>query len=157
MNPEGRTQLPGIAFRSFLQRLEEPTLGEGFQDIYRVDFEVRLCIVKCIDHLGPLSRALANATTKRSLRVLRSKRSFGRDTGSRNSRHEGTAILTLSRDPRKPYLTLGRTVQVLRREIRSIVWWPGELLRGLRRKQNRSFSHGLSPKLPYCCSEQTDH
>ena len=42
MNPENRAQLPGIAFRSFLQRLQEPTLDEGFQDIYKVDFEVRL-------------------------------------------------------------------------------------------------------------------
>ncbi|KIW67445.1 polynucleotide kinase 3'-phosphatase [Phialophora macrospora] len=41
MNPENRTQLPGIAFRSFLQRLQEPTLDEGFQDIYKVDFEFK--------------------------------------------------------------------------------------------------------------------
>lgn len=44
MNPEARKMLPGIAFRSFLQRLQEPTLEEGFKDIYRVDFEVR-CLV----------------------------------------------------------------------------------------------------------------
>ncbi|ETI22171.1 polynucleotide kinase 3'-phosphatase [Cladophialophora carrionii CBS 160.54] len=41
MNPENRSQLPGIAFRSFLQRLQEPTLDEGFQDIYKVDFEFK--------------------------------------------------------------------------------------------------------------------
>jgi len=40
MNPEGRTMLPGIAFRSFVQRFTEPTLAEGFQDIFKVDFEV---------------------------------------------------------------------------------------------------------------------
>ncbi|RMD39303.1 hypothetical protein DV735_g5822, partial [Chaetothyriales sp. CBS 134920] len=38
MNPEGRTMLPGIAFRSFLQRLQEPKLDEGFEDITTVDF-----------------------------------------------------------------------------------------------------------------------
>ncbi|RMZ84393.1 hypothetical protein DV738_g636, partial [Chaetothyriales sp. CBS 135597] len=38
MNPEGRAMLPGIAFRSFLQRLQEPKLDEGFEDITTVDF-----------------------------------------------------------------------------------------------------------------------
>jgi hypothetical protein len=32
--------LPGIAFRSFVQRFQEPTLVEGFEDITVVDFEV---------------------------------------------------------------------------------------------------------------------
>ncbi|KIV88376.1 polynucleotide kinase 3'-phosphatase [Exophiala mesophila] len=41
MNPEARKMLPGIAFRSFLQRLQEPTLKEGFKDIYRVDFQFK--------------------------------------------------------------------------------------------------------------------
>jgi len=41
MNPENRTQLPGIAFRSFMQRFQEPTLQEGFEDIYKVDFEFK--------------------------------------------------------------------------------------------------------------------
>lgn len=40
MNPEARTMLPGIAFRSFVQRFQEPSLKEGFADIYQVDFEV---------------------------------------------------------------------------------------------------------------------
>lgn len=40
MNPEKRTMLPGIAFRSFVQRLQEPTLKEGFEEIYKVDFQV---------------------------------------------------------------------------------------------------------------------
>ena len=42
MNPEGRTMLPGIAFRSFVQRFVEPTISEGFQDITVVKFEVRV-------------------------------------------------------------------------------------------------------------------
>jgi len=41
MNPEKRSLLPGIAFKSFQQRLQEPTLKEGFQDIYKVDFEFK--------------------------------------------------------------------------------------------------------------------
>ncbi|OAL24904.1 hypothetical protein AYO20_10609 [Fonsecaea nubica] len=41
MNPENRTQLPGIAFRSFVQRFQEPKLEEGFEDIYQVDFEFK--------------------------------------------------------------------------------------------------------------------
>jgi bifunctional polynucleotide phosphatase/kinase len=44
MNPEARTMLPGIAFRSFVQRFQEPELKEGFEDIYKVDFEVRSCL-----------------------------------------------------------------------------------------------------------------
>ncbi|KAI1630107.1 polynucleotide kinase 3 phosphatase-domain-containing protein [Exophiala viscosa] len=41
MNPEKRTMLPGIAFRSFMQRLQDPSLKEGFEDIYKVDFEFK--------------------------------------------------------------------------------------------------------------------
>lgn len=37
-NPEGRAILPGIAFRSFLQRYVTPSVDEGFQDIMTVDF-----------------------------------------------------------------------------------------------------------------------
>lgn len=40
MNPEGRQMLPAIAFRSYVQRFQEPTLAEGFQDITVVDFKV---------------------------------------------------------------------------------------------------------------------
>jgi bifunctional polynucleotide phosphatase/kinase len=46
MNPEGRQMLPGIAFRSFVQRYQEPTLAEGFSDITIVNFEVRCAPVK---------------------------------------------------------------------------------------------------------------
>jgi hypothetical protein len=43
MNPESRSQLPGIAFGDFAKRFREPTLEEGlpgkrFQDVIRVDF-----------------------------------------------------------------------------------------------------------------------
>ncbi|KAL6251359.1 DNA kinase/phosphatase Pnk1 [Rhinocladiella similis] len=41
MNPEKRDMLPGIAFKSFVQRFQEPTLKEGFQEIYTVDFEFK--------------------------------------------------------------------------------------------------------------------
>jgi bifunctional polynucleotide phosphatase/kinase len=40
-NPEGRTILPGIAFRSFAQRFMEPSLSEGFQDITLVHFRFK--------------------------------------------------------------------------------------------------------------------
>lgn len=38
MNPEKREILPGIAFKSFQQRFQEPKLNEGFEDITKVDF-----------------------------------------------------------------------------------------------------------------------
>ena len=41
MNPEKREQLPGIAFKSFVQRFVPPTISEGFQDIHEVHFKVR--------------------------------------------------------------------------------------------------------------------
>ena len=41
MNPENRTILPAIAFRSYIQRFQEPTLGEGLEDITTVDFDFR--------------------------------------------------------------------------------------------------------------------
>ncbi|KAJ5670298.1 Polynucleotide kinase 3 phosphatase [Penicillium maclennaniae] len=39
MNPESRTFLPGIAFGDFGRRFQEPTLGEGFEDIIPVKFQ----------------------------------------------------------------------------------------------------------------------
>lgn len=38
MNPEKREILPGIAFKSFQQRFQEPKVDEGFEDITKVDF-----------------------------------------------------------------------------------------------------------------------
>lgn len=38
LNPESRARLPGIAFGDFLKRFKEPTMEEGFSDIFRVDF-----------------------------------------------------------------------------------------------------------------------
>lgn len=38
MNPEKREILPGIAFKSFQQRFQEPQLPEGFEDITMADF-----------------------------------------------------------------------------------------------------------------------
>jgi hypothetical protein len=40
MNPEKRTILPALAFRSFTSRYQKPTLSEGFQDIIEWDFKV---------------------------------------------------------------------------------------------------------------------
>ncbi|KAK7739096.1 DNA kinase/phosphatase Pnk1 [Diatrype stigma] len=41
MNPEARTALPKLAFNSFFARFQEPTVGEGFQDVVAVDFQFR--------------------------------------------------------------------------------------------------------------------
>ena len=41
MNPEKRTILPGLAFRSFASRYQQPELTEGFQDIILWEFRVR--------------------------------------------------------------------------------------------------------------------
>lgn len=40
MNPEKRTILPGMAFRSFATRYKRPEMSEGFQDITEVAFKV---------------------------------------------------------------------------------------------------------------------
>ena len=40
MNPEKRTMLPPIAFRSFADRFRRPEITEGFQDIIPVVFKV---------------------------------------------------------------------------------------------------------------------
>ncbi|KAI9883160.1 MAG: hypothetical protein M1823_005074 [Watsoniomyces obsoletus] len=41
MNPEDREMLPSVAFRSFASRFRPPKLDEGFQDITKLDFQVR--------------------------------------------------------------------------------------------------------------------
>ena len=40
-NPENRTMLPGIAFKSFMQRFQPPTLAEGFQDVTDIHFRFK--------------------------------------------------------------------------------------------------------------------
>jgi hypothetical protein len=42
MNPESRTILPKMAFTGFASRYREPTADEGFEDITKVNFKVRL-------------------------------------------------------------------------------------------------------------------
>jgi len=42
MNPESRIMLPRQAFTGFAGRYVPPTLDEGFVDITKVEFEVRL-------------------------------------------------------------------------------------------------------------------
>lgn len=39
MNPEKRTILPGLAFKGFSSRYQQPILSEGFQDITEVEFK----------------------------------------------------------------------------------------------------------------------
>ncbi|OJJ47468.1 hypothetical protein ASPZODRAFT_130948 [Penicilliopsis zonata CBS 506.65] len=38
LNPESRDLVPTIAFTGFSSKLQEPTVEEGFHDVYRVDF-----------------------------------------------------------------------------------------------------------------------
>jgi bifunctional polynucleotide phosphatase/kinase len=38
-NPEGRQSLPGIAFADYGRRYQAPTLQEGFEEIFPVDFQ----------------------------------------------------------------------------------------------------------------------
>ena len=40
-NPENRTMLPGIAFKSYMQRFQPPTLAEGFQDLTDIHFRFK--------------------------------------------------------------------------------------------------------------------
>ena len=41
LNPEKRVILPHSAFSSFASRYREPKVAEGFQDVVRIDFQVR--------------------------------------------------------------------------------------------------------------------
>lgn len=42
MNPESRIMLPKMAFTGFAARYRQPKEEEGFEDITKVDFKVRL-------------------------------------------------------------------------------------------------------------------
>lgn len=48
MNPESRAMLPKVAFTGFASRYREPSLKEGFEDITKVDFEVRGTVVRLL-------------------------------------------------------------------------------------------------------------
>ncbi|RMJ23237.1 Polynucleotide [Aspergillus sp. HF37] len=41
LNPESRAIVPGIAFGDFARRFREPEVGEGFEDVVRVEFRFR--------------------------------------------------------------------------------------------------------------------
>lgn len=45
VNPESRIMLPKMAFTGFASRYREPSLNEGFQDITKVDFQVRPLLI----------------------------------------------------------------------------------------------------------------
>lgn len=53
LNPEKRTMLPKVAFTSFTARYREPKVEEGFQDIVRVDFEVRTFLLTLLGVMRP--------------------------------------------------------------------------------------------------------
>lgn len=51
MNPESRTMLPKLAFTGFAARYREPKVEEGFDDVTKVDFKVRVplaCAALCL-------------------------------------------------------------------------------------------------------------
>ena len=72
MNPEKRAMLPNMAFTGFAARYREPSAGEGFQDITKVDFKV------CI---GMRFESEECADWLHSLRELRRRRGNGGSTG----------------------------------------------------------------------------
>ena len=43
-NPENRSILPHSAFVGFASRFKEPKVTEGFQDVVKVEFQVRDCL-----------------------------------------------------------------------------------------------------------------
>jgi len=76
MNPEKRIILPGLAFKGFSSRYQQPALSEGFQDITEVEFKVGL------------SRADSNFRTdlaRCSLMGVKWNEKFGLDIGPENS------------------------------------------------------------------------
>jgi len=54
MNPESRTMLPKMAFTGFASRYREPTADEGFDDITKVNFKVRLMTTRWDSNRHPL-------------------------------------------------------------------------------------------------------
>jgi len=58
VNPESRTMLPKMAFTGFASRYREPGLNEGFQDIAKVDFQVRPLLIPGITVFGMLVASL---------------------------------------------------------------------------------------------------
>jgi hypothetical protein len=71
MNPEKRAMLPKMAFTGFAARYREPSAGEGFQDITKVDFKV----------CKGMQVEFRNADWIHSLRELSSRRRNGGSTG----------------------------------------------------------------------------
>lgn len=96
MNPESRTMLPKVAFTGFTSRYSPPTLDEGFVDITKVDFEVRLNPLRSNGkshecHL--LTRKLNSSL------VPRSRRLHGRSSGFEPMLDEHPVLLKVSRTP----------------------------------------------------------
>ena len=87
MNPELRTMLPKMAFGGFAARYREPNIEEGFEDITRVDFKVRVALN------GTSFDVLL--TRNHSLRAQKSRKPFGVSTGSREPWSVTSRVTTL--------------------------------------------------------------
>ena len=92
MNPESRTMLPKMAFTGFASRYREPTVDEGFDDITKVNFKVRLVVScwRCVGMwhiLNPASRLAAvcgsQLTSIDSSMGLKRRRPNGASSGYR--------------------------------------------------------------------------
>ena len=81
MNPENRSILPPVAFRSFVSRYVKPALSEGFQDITNVEFMARNVL-----HF-PYQPCLLRIEFT-SLMGRQSSGVFGASIGLPNSQHE---------------------------------------------------------------------
>ena len=81
MNPENRSILPPMAFRSFASRYVKPALSEGFQDITDVEFMVG-------NKLLLLQRECIATYKKISLKERQNNGLSGPSTGFPISQHE---------------------------------------------------------------------
>lgn len=77
-NPEKRSILPHSAFTGFSSRFQEPNVKEGFEDVIKVEFQVRDCSGKLVS-VDMRSANVASLT--RSFRATRSNAEYGADTG----------------------------------------------------------------------------
>lgn len=68
LNPEKRTILPHTAFSAYASRFVEPRLEEGFQDITRIEFQVRSKLLHRHDMLDTKAFGLSFMVTTSTAR-----------------------------------------------------------------------------------------
>lgn len=98
MNPESRTMLPKMAFTGFASRYREPTVDEGFDDITKVNFKVRLTLVGIqFNTTTPLLPPPSPAATCLQHRIL--TLDTGSSMGPRRKRPNGASTGYLDQIP----------------------------------------------------------